>query len=139
MSSVLSIRGSVFVEFGRVPGMLDVGGACDTLLETAARRVLSCVTIYLIGFGRMYHHRCWVLLRIRGCQQMHLRWIRCWVSQDGRWMVGRCCRAWFGWCFVRWFRRSMGSLMQKREERGEVCAHKSEVSTYSETVQRPFK
>ncbi len=36
-------------------------------------------------------------------------------------------------------RRSMGSLMQKREERGEVRAHKSEVSTYSEMVQRPFK
>ena len=36
-------------------------------------------------------------------------------------------------------RRSMGSLMQKREDRGEVCAHESEVSTYSETVQRPFK
>jgi hypothetical protein len=38
-----------------------------------------------------------------GCQQMHLRWICCWVSQEGCRMVGRYCRAWFGWCFVLLF------------------------------------
>ena len=62
ISSVLSVKGSVFVEFGRVPGTLDVGSAGDTLLEAAAWSVLSFVTIYLVGFRRTYHCRCWVLL-----------------------------------------------------------------------------
>ncbi len=46
-----------------------------------------------------------------GCQQMHLRWICCWVSQEGCRMVGRYCRAWFGWCLSYYLRRSMGSLI----------------------------
>jgi hypothetical protein len=31
-------------------------------------------------------------------------------------MVGRCCRAWFGWCFVRWFASVDGFVDAK--ERG---------------------
>lgn len=52
VSSVLPEKDSVFVEFGRVPSTLDVGGAGDALSQTAAWSVLSIVAINLVGFGR---------------------------------------------------------------------------------------
>jgi hypothetical protein len=51
-SSILPEKDSVFVEFGRVPSTLDVGGAGDALSQTAAWSVLSIVAINLVGFGR---------------------------------------------------------------------------------------
>ena len=51
-SSVLPEKDSVFVEFGRVPSTLDVGGAGDALSQTAAWSVLSIVAINLVGVGR---------------------------------------------------------------------------------------
>jgi hypothetical protein len=51
-SSVLPKKDSVFIEFGGVPGTLDVGGAGDALSQTVAWRVLSIIAIYLVGFGR---------------------------------------------------------------------------------------
>ena len=51
-SSVLPKKDSVFIEFGWVPGTLDVGGAGDALSQTAAWSVLSIVAIKLVGFGR---------------------------------------------------------------------------------------
>jgi hypothetical protein len=52
MSSVLPEKDSVFVEYGGVPGTLDVGGAGDVLIQTTAWSVLSFVAIYLVGFVR---------------------------------------------------------------------------------------
>ena len=52
VSSVLPEKDSVFVEFGRVPSTLDVGGVGDVLSQTAAWSVLSIVAINLVGFGR---------------------------------------------------------------------------------------
>ena len=47
VSSVLPEKDSVFVEFGRVPSTLDVGGAGDVLSQTAAWSVLSLHRSYL--------------------------------------------------------------------------------------------